>query len=88
MKLIKSFFYTIKNVFEERRKYGERVASSNVTNVKFKDDTLYITFKGRRQYAYPGSSKEEYRALKNAKSKGKFVWNNLRRTNRPYIRIQ
>ncbi|GIW22564.1 MAG: hypothetical protein KatS3mg068_1571 [Candidatus Sericytochromatia bacterium] len=87
MKIIKPIFYTIRNLFPDK-KYGKRVISSNVTNVKFEDDILYVTFIGKRQYAYPGSSKEEYKKMLKAKSKGKFVWNNLRRTNRPYIRVR
>lgn len=89
MKLIKPLYDRLIEIFDGM-KYGKRVRSSHVRYVKFDKDTdvLYITFKGNRQYAYPDSSKEEFRELLQSPSKGKFVWNRLRRTNREYFRVR
>lgn len=89
MKLLKPLYERLTQLFESM-KYGKRVKSSHVRYVKFDKDTdvLYITYKGNRQYAYPDSSKEEFKELLRAPSKGKFVWNRLRRTGRDYFRVR
>ncbi len=59
--------------------------SSNVTSITFDKETsnLRVEFHGGgrpgRVYDYPESDSKLYRSLKSAKSKGKAVWNKLRR---------
>lgn len=89
MRLVPSVFKNLIALFDSL-KYGKRVESSHVRYVKFDkgNNMLFITFKGNRQYAYPDSSSEEFKELLESKSKGKFVWNRLRRTNRDYFRVR
>jgi len=86
---LKSAFYRVIGKYSMLREYGVRVESSNVSFVKYDDDNdmLYITYKGFRQYAYPNSDFQDFENIMQAPSKGKWVWDNLRRKNRDYIRL-
>jgi len=86
---LKSAFYRVVGKYSMFRKYGVSVESSNVRFVKYddKNDMMYITYKGFRQYAYPDSDFQDFENIMQAPSKGKWVWNNLRRKNKDYIRL-
>lgn len=62
------------------------VYSSNVSAIARIKNTLVVRFHGGSMYAYPKSGNLFNRML-NSSSKGKFVWNELRRKNVPYKRI-
>ena len=62
------------------------VLSSNVSAIGKEGASLIVRFHGGATYEYPRSGKLYARML-NSYSKGKFVWNQLRRKNVPYNRI-
>src|SRR6056297_2375211 len=61
------------------------VVSSNVSAVGRRDEVLFVRFHGGATYAYPESG-NLYQKMINSSSKGKFVWNELRRKNVPYYK--
>lgn len=61
------------------------VISSNVSAIARDDLTLFVRFHGGATYGYPKSGKLFDDMLGSA-SKGKFVWNELRRKNVPYYK--
>jgi len=61
------------------------VISSNVSAVARQDEMLIVRFHGGATYAYPRSG-DRYEDILSAPSKGKFVWNELRRKRVPYYR--
>jgi hypothetical protein len=61
-------------------KFNE-VTSSNIKQIAFEDDTLYVTFKGGTTYTYE-AKEEEFNSFLNAPSKGKFFHANIK--GRPY----
>lgn len=74
----------------ERRRLDQAgftpVLSSNVSAIGEHDGDLYIRFHGGSSYVYPGSG-DLYVPMLQSSSKGRFVWNQLRRKNVPYRRI-
>jgi hypothetical protein len=62
------------------------VLSSNVSAIGEYNGDLYIRFHGGNSYVYPNSG-DLYRPMLQSSSKGRFVWNRLRRANVPYRRI-
>ena len=62
------------------------VESSNVSAIARKGEILFVRFHGGATYAYPTSG-DLYDSMLNASSKGKFVWNELRRAGVPYYRV-
>ena len=62
------------------------VLSSNVSAIGEHNGDLYIRFHGGNSYIYPNSG-DLYRPMLQSSSKGRFVWNQLRRKNVPYRRI-
>ena len=62
------------------------VLSSNVSGVAQRDDGLYIRFHNGSVYRYPTQA-DKFENILNAESKGRWVWNNLRRTNVAYSKI-
>lgn len=51
--------------------------SSNIVAYGWADGNLWILFKGDNLYKYPNQSKEQYKSLDQAESKGKWVNQNL-----------
>jgi hypothetical protein len=62
------------------------VLSSNVSAIGEHNGDLYIRFHGGNSYVYPNSG-DLYQAMLQSSSKGRFVWNRLRKANVPYRRI-
>ena len=68
------------------RKGFKTVVSSNVSAIARDGDVLIVRFHGGATYGYPGSG-ELYDDMLNSSSKGKFVWNALRRRGVPYYKM-
>lgn len=62
------------------------VLSSNVSAVRATQGNLYIRFHNGSVYEYPRMG-GRYEDILNAESKGRWVWNELRRKNVPYSKI-
>lgn len=62
------------------------VVSSNVSGIAKDGKSLIVRFHGGATYEYPTSG-SLYASMLNSGSKGKFVWNKLRRAGVPYKRI-
>lgn len=62
------------------------VNSSNVSALMVRDNDLYVRFLNGSVYVYPGSAKL-FDKIMNANSKGRAVWNYLRRARVPYGKI-
>ena len=54
------------------------VQSSNVSSIGWAQDTLVVVFKDGSIYRYLDVPEEVWLAFKEARSKGKFVWAELR----------
>jgi hypothetical protein len=63
----------------------DSVVSSNVSAIGAEKGILYVRFHGGATYGYPNSG-ELYKPMLATGSKGKFVWNELRRKNVPYFK--
>jgi len=55
----------------------KKVESSNIKEVAFNNDKLYVTFNGGGTYAYD-SSEDEFKRFLESESKGKFFHTNLK----------
>ena len=62
------------------------VYSSNVSAIQRQLKDLYIRFHNGSVYVYPGSG-DMFNDLLTSSSKGKWVWANLRRPNKPYNKV-
>lgn len=66
----------------------ERVKSSNIFSIGYKDGVLEIKFHHGGLYQYKGASQELFDRMLNAESKGKFFWRYIRDNIRyPYKRV-
>jgi hypothetical protein len=76
--------------FKTRTKLREQgytwVLSSNVSAVRVFGNDLIIRFHNGSVYKYPNQGLQ-YDDMINSESKGRWVWNNLRRTNVPYSKL-
>lgn len=76
--------------FETRTKLREQgytwVLSSNVSAVRAFGNDLIIRFHNGSVYKYPNQG-ARYTDLIDSESKGRWVWNNLRRPNVPYNQL-
>lgn len=83
-------FRRLEHTKEERQRLDRAgftpVLSSNVSAIGEHNGDLYIRFHGGHSYVYPGSG-DLYRPMLQSSSKGRFVWNQLRKKNVPYRRI-
>ena len=71
----------------EMRKRGYTwVLSSNVSGVASRGEDLYIRFHNGSVYQYPNQGDKMHQLL-DASSKGRWVWDNLRRPNVSYRRV-
>jgi len=62
------------------------VLSSNVSGIGTAGDDLYVRFHNGSIYVYYGKA-NLFDDMYQANSKGRFVWNRLRRTNVPYAKV-
>ncbi len=76
--------------FKARKELRERgftwVLSSNVSAVRRQDNNLYIRFHNGSLYEYPNLG-NRYEEILDAESKGRWVWNELRRKNVSYRKL-
>ena len=63
------------------------VVSSNVSAVAKDGDDLIVRFHGGATYVYPNSG-NLYQPMLDASSKGRFVWNRLRKAGKRYFRTR
>lgn len=54
--------------------------SSNISELAWEDDTLYILFHKSGWYAYPGATLEQYEALRTAESVGGHFHLNIKKS--------
>ena len=62
------------------------VLSSNVSAVRRFGNDLIVRFHNSSVYRYPNQA-QNYDSMINSDSKGRWVWNNLRRPNVPYEKL-
>lgn len=76
--------------------WGEKVhvTSSNVSAAQYHESTKQLTLwflargkRGESAYVYDGISRGMAYDFITAPSKGRWVWTNLRETERPYVRV-